>query len=151
MVQHCLESPIEMDSSEDGTSPALNYSIVNGATVSDKGLMDEVAKLLSRNPSKKAVLEKALSPTPSGKQRGDPVVLVIDEINFCWKSLASSKKKGQESAESALETIFRWASDPTFRLILIGISNSIGDNDAKAFHKLANVSRLLHLGGYQCF
>ena len=138
MVQHCLESPIEMDSSEDGSSPALKFSIVNGATVNEQGFFDEISKLLNKTSTSKAVLEKALSATASGKHKGDPVVLVIDEINFCWDGL--KKRRGQEATESALETIFRWASDPSFRFILIGISNSIGDRDAKTFHKLANVS-----------
>ena len=136
MVQHCLE----MDSSEEGTSPALKFSIVNGATVNEQGFFDEISELLNRTSTSKAVLEKTLSTTASGKHKGDPVVLVIDEINFCWDGL--KKRRGQDATESALETIFRWASDPSFRLILIGISNSIADKGAKAFHKLVNVSCL---------
>ncbi len=135
MVQYCLDYV--------SASNSLLYSIVNGAgSCSQEGLFKEIAKHTSKAKKLDVTkLEKALSST-SGKNKGKPIVLVIDEINFLWKGLLTKKKNAQKN-ETPLETIFRWASDPKYRFGLIGISNSVGDDDAKSLHKLAKVRILV--------
>ena len=110
----------------------LNASSLSSAEEILSKIAEKVVKKtnLSRN-----TIEKALS-VKSGQKARDFLILVVDEIDVLIKKSFESKK----DTESALSCIFRWASDPTFKLTLIGISNKVGSEEARLLHKQAKVS-----------
>ena len=54
-----------------------------------------------------------------------PLILVVDEIDLIIRQLFGSK------GDMNISNIFTWASESDYKLILIGISNSVGNKDAK--------------------
>jgi len=67
----------------------------------------------------------------SNRRTKDPIlILALDEINFLLKDSTTKDER------LLLNTIFTWASNPSYRLILIGISNSVGNACAKQLHSL---------------
>jgi Cdc6-like AAA superfamily ATPase len=73
-------------------------------------------------------LEKLLS---YGK-KGRPLFLIIDEVDFLLSSNSTTK--------SEIARVLQWGSDPNNRLAVIGISNSVGDDNAKYLHHNFSVS-----------
>ena len=58
------------------------------------------------------------------------LVLILDEIQFLMK---------HKSMDSTLIRILGWASKESYGLSVIGISNSVGDDDARLLHSKAKV------------
>lgn len=59
------------------------------------------------------------------KKINRPLILVLDEIDLVIRLLLNSK------GDNSMSNIFSWASDSDYKFILIGISNSVGNKDAK--------------------
>ena len=120
MVRHCVNQ-----------FPEANIKFVKATdfTASSESLYSEISSMISKKRYSGDVehLEKEL-----GKMKKGHVFLVIDEIDFLW-----SKSNNNDSVFS---TVLGWASNPEMRLAVIGVSNSIGDNAAKAVHNLTKVS-----------
>lgn len=115
-------------------STRMVHSFVKSTDISyaPEKLFKSIASAIGKKCHKnKEALETALK---SRKNKG-PVVLVIDEIDFLCKP-----KTNKQNEESVLHTIFRWAADFDNRLVVIGISNSVGDDIAKSIHRSAKVS-----------
>ncbi len=129
MVKHCVNIVADKAKSQK-KSTRMVHSFVKSTDIisAPETLFDTIASILSQKIVNKSTegLEKALT---SGKNKG-PVVLIIDEIDFLWKP-----KKNKQNKESVLDTIFRWAADFENRLVVIGISNSVGDESAKSIHR----------------
>ena len=112
MVRHCVNQ-----------FPEANIKFVKATdfTASSESLYSEISSMISKKRYSGDVdhLEKEL-----GKMKKGHAFLVIDEIDFLW-----SKSNNNDSVFS---TVLGWASNPEMRLAVIGVSNSIGDNAAKA-------------------
>lgn len=66
-----------------------------------------------------------------------PYVVIFDEIDFLMNSAG---KKKSTIGFRCVHTLVKWASDHSKRLILIGISNCVGDDIAKCITSLSKVS-----------
>lgn len=112
---------------------------LNAASVSaPEAILDEIAKITGKknsDPSNPDSIMKLL--LKNSKQKKIHVVLVLDEVDFLLKGLGNKKKKFDESV---LGILLGWASNPSCRFSLIGISNSVGSSDARTLHKYAKVS-----------
>ena len=109
---------------------------------SPESILEEITKAIGTDVTNdQNAIEKALKSTK--KRKKIKIILVIDEIDFLLKDLVGKKKMKENSAFSS---ILSWASDPACRMALIGISNSVGDNNARLLHNCAKVSNLrMHL------
>jgi hypothetical protein len=66
-----------------------------------------------------------------------PYVVIFDEMDFLVNSAGMKKStKGFQ----CVQTLVKWASDHSKRLVLIGISNCVGDDIAKCITSLSKVS-----------
>ena len=110
---------------------------VSGATVLKKELiLDKIAIALGKNvASDKYAIEKALGST----KRKIFVILVLDEIDFLLRDFVYRKEIKEDSV---FGSVLKWASDSNFRMALIGISNSVADENARLLHMSAKVSYL---------
>jgi hypothetical protein len=66
------------------------------------------------------------------------MILVLDEFDLLVADSGSNS-----GTEEYLRTLIRWASDQTMRFVLIGISNTVGDN--KKGHRLKNLGMVRFL------
>lgn len=93
-------------------------------------ILEDIAKALGKDvASDRISIESALRSTL--KKRKTYVILVLDEIDFLLKDIGNRKMKD----DSAFSSILKWASDSTFRMALIGISNSVGNADARLLYR----------------
>jgi len=123
MVKHCAESYASKD---------IDYSFIKATDIqsSPKSIFTIIATMVGKKCSKNInQLEKSLC----GKH-SRPLFLIIDEIDFLWSS--------NTTTESEISRVLHWASDPNNRLAVIGISNSVGDDNAKSLHRNFRVSLL---------
>lgn len=130
MVKHCTNLAKKTQRAQF----KMVSSFVNSTDIrsTPEKLLEHISKMIGKNALKndRQKLESALT---TGKSKG-PVVLIIDEIDFLCCSQASNKKE-----ESVLDTIFRWTSDVENRLVVIGITNSVGDDIARSLHDKVEV------------
>ncbi len=110
----------------------LNASSLSSAEEILPKIADKVVKKTSKSRN---TIEKALAAN-SGKKTKDHLILIVDEIDVLIKKCLGRKKDDK----SALSCVFRWAAEPTFQLVLIGISNKISSDEARLLHQQANVS-----------
>lgn len=61
------------------------------------------------------------------------LIMILDEIQFLMK---------HKSMDPTLIRILSWASNKTYGLSVIGISNSVGDKDARLLHSKAKVREI---------
>jgi len=130
MVRHCIHL---ISRSLINTQWSKSVSLVlNASTIqTPENLLSEIAESLGLKRSSKATtVGNALAFKNSGGVQGSPLILALDEIDFLIKN------ERMVETDSILSTIFRWASDSSYRMILIGISNSVGNECAKRLHKL---------------
>ena len=134
-MNHCLHHATRAESNN---SLAPIVKTLNVAHIqSAQNLLSEIAISLeiSSAAQLETVDEALKSKNNARTSKSKPLIFVLDEIDMLISGTTQSKDN-----KSILNTIFQWASDPSYRLILIGISNSVGNKDAKKFHSLAKVS-----------
>jgi len=101
------------------------------AVASPNFLLSRIAETLGKDQSSPSdVVEKVLS----RKTLKPPLILVLDEIDFLLQG-----KDYSAADKSLLNTILNWASKPSYKLILIGISNSVGNTLAKRIQNVVKV------------
>jgi Cdc6-like AAA superfamily ATPase len=123
MVKNCAES---FDSDN------VDYSFIKATDIqsSPKDIFVTIANMVGKKCSSKDVdqVEKLLS----YRKKGRPLFLIIDEVDFLLSSNSTTK--------SEIARVLQWGSDPNNRLAVIGISNSVGDDNAKYLHHNFSVS-----------
>lgn len=129
-MNHCIKLISE---SSEHKSVSL---ILNAATLqSPNNLLSEIAeKLGKKRSSASETIGQALQLKPNRKTTDSTLIVALDEIDFLLQGIQRTKDES-----SLLNTILQWASQPSYRLILIGISNSVGDECAKRLHNLVKV------------
>ena len=68
------------------------------------------------------------------------LVMILDEIQFLMKS---------KTIDSTLGKMLSWASSQAHELTIIGISNAVGDDDARLLQSKAEVAKVLVFEPYQ--
>ncbi len=91
-----------------------------------KSLTTQIAKAIGKTSNTSIeTIEKSLQ-----KNSRCHLVMILDEIQFLMKS---------KTMDPTLVKILEWASSEMHELTIIGISNSVGDNDARLLHSKAKV------------
>lgn len=126
------------DASDNGSS-TLQCEFINAAHISSpQQILHKIAGSVDNKPLDIKKVELSLLQTKKNRKH-PPVILILDEIDLLLvgKNNRIQTAKGEEPF---LKTLFRWASDPQSKFILIGISNSVGNRNAKRLDKLGKVS-----------
>ncbi len=133
MVKHCVNI-VEGKENIKNKSRRMKHCFIKSSDVisAPEMLFDAISRALGQKPNKRSKEDLETSLT-SRKNKG-PIILIVDEIDFLWKP-----KTKNLNSESVLDTIFDWASDVENRLVVIGISNSVGDESAKSIHHCVKV------------
>jgi len=136
LVKHC----VDLATKTDGETQEIFLNA--GNVTSGDFLISEVAMALGKTKnSSSATVEKKLK---SSSKNSKDIILVLDEIDFLYDEKVLKKiHKSKDREESSLQCVLRWAKDPTCRLKLVGISNSIGDGNAKMFHQVTKSDELI--------
>jgi Cdc6-like AAA superfamily ATPase len=115
-INYCIKRVMsEVQTSSTGS---LSFLYINGANVhSSSHLFSEMASILNVKSVEK--IENRL------QKLDHPLILVIDEIDLLMRQLFGP------NGEMNMSNLFSWASDSSYKLIFIGISNSVGSKDAK--------------------
>jgi Cdc6-like AAA superfamily ATPase len=100
-----------------------------GASSADLSI-DDISKALLGRSDVIGEVKKTLKRT--SKKHKVHLIVVLDELDFLLTSTSKMKN-------SVLGEILSWASDPLYRLSIIGISNSVGDEIARRLHKNAKI------------
>jgi len=139
LVNHCIKLISE---SSEHKSVSL---ILNAATLqSPKNLLSEIAEKLGKKRSSGSdVISQALQLKPHRKTADPTLIIALDEIDFLLQGMG----KGTEEIP-LLSTILQWASQPSHRFILIGISNSVGNESAKRLHNLVKFDKEIVFNPY---
>jgi len=139
LVNHCIKLISE---SSEHKSVSL---ILNAATLqSPNNLLSEIAeKLGKKRSSASETIGQALQLKPNRKTTDSTLIVALDEIDFLLQGIQRTKDES-----SLLNTILQWASQPSYRLILIGISNSVGDECAKRLHNLVKFDKEIVFNPY---
>jgi len=116
--------------------PACKSLYLNAASiVSYENVIEEIAGALGKKSNSTSNMVQAIGKTLKRKNT-TPLILVIDEIDFLPANYERSKSK----KASHMDIVFQWAAQIEFALTVICISNSVGDNFAKTFHKMVKVN-----------
>ena len=124
------------------SSAALSFCFVSAADIaSAKSVIESIANALSMNPKRSSVehVRKALV----GGNKCSCLIMVIDEIELLLSDKSTTSDKPVSSGEEALKMLGDWSAAQDIRFALIGISNSIGNQQAKRLQKFGLVSFFL--------
>lgn len=116
---------------------------LSAADLPADAIISEIANKLGVGKGKSVdrdKVEKALKAS-SGKNAGGYLFLVLDEVDFLLKNCGNNKKINKESA---LSCVLEWAVNPSCRLAIIGISNSVGNTEARLLKRSFKVSVMLY-------
>jgi hypothetical protein len=117
--------------------------IVNANSLSSQQLYDTMADALSlgkRRCTQKDLI-KVLSASQSGKRsfKWSCLVVVVDEVDLLLLERRASSEKPSRGSEKALKTLMDWSMDENFHLALIGVLNSVGNENFKILQQLGPV------------
>lgn len=129
-MKYCVNEIVKHDSN-------IHALFLNSASLaSPDAILGEMSKIIGKKTKSTTPDSIGQALLKSSKQNKTHIVFVLDEIDFLLKGIGNKKKA---FADSTLGTVLSWASDPLYRLTLIGISNSVGSSDARLLHKFAKV------------
>jgi len=122
MVKYCIEVLETDDLNTD-----FKHAFVKATDIvtSPSDLIHTISVIIGKKTTIKKIeqVEKRLT---SGFKNG-PIFLFIDELDFLLQKVPSN--------DSVVANVLRWACDPNNRLVVVGISNSVGGNGAKVLHE----------------
>lgn len=131
LINHCLSTIQDSNKYHACKSVYLNAASI----VSYENVIKEIAGALGKNSNSTSTAILAIEKTLRRKH-AKPLILVIDEIDFLTMNHERSKAK----QESHMDIVFRWAAKIEFALTVVCISNSVGDDFAKTFHRMVKVN-----------
>jgi hypothetical protein len=115
-----------------------SFCFVSGADIaSASSVIESIANALSMNPKRNSV-ENVRKTLVWGK-KCSCLIMVIDEIELLLSDKSSTSDKPVTSGEEALKMLGDWSAAQDVRFALIGISNSIGNQQAKRLQKFGLV------------
>lgn len=121
MVKHCMEA-LEKDQ-----NMKYAHSFIKATDIerSPNDLLHTISTMMGKKIGIKKVqqMEKWLT----SRLKQGPIFLVIDEIDFLLEKVPSN--------DSIIAIVLGWASDPNNRLVVVGMSNSVGGDGAKTLHE----------------
>ncbi len=122
-----------------------SFCFVNAADViSPKAISEKIADALKLKGQRRTIeqVRKALDSSQSAKRASSCscIILIIDEIELLLSERGKTSDIPTSNGEEALKMLGEWASDQNFTFALIGISNSIGNQQAKRLQKFGLVS-----------
>jgi len=135
IINNCVKHVAEVWDASDNGSSTLQCEFINAAHISSpQQILHKIAGSVDNKPLDIKKVELSLLQTKKNRKH-PPVILILDEIDLLLvgKNNRIQTAKGEEPF---LKTLFRWASDPQSKFILIGISNSVGNRNAKRLDKL---------------
>jgi hypothetical protein len=65
--------------------------------------------------------------------------VVVDEVDLLLLERRASSEKPSRGSEKALKTLMDWSMDENFHLALIGVLNSVGNENFKILQQLGPV------------
>jgi len=145
IINHCVKIISENYEKDDKKlAPVSKYINSSHVQCPTTDILTEVAKCIGKKYSSIERLGQSLTFNTTKAGKG-PIVLILDEVDLLLKNTNNFEGQGK----SFLEILFGWSSDPRFRLILIGISNSVGNNDAARLHKMGKIEKELIFESYK--
>ena len=125
--------------------PLPSICFVNAADIiSPKHISEKIADALSLKGKRRTPehVKKALDSSQSGKRATtcSCLILIIDEIDLLLSEKGKTSNNPSSAGEEALKMLGEWASSDKFRFTLIGISNCVGNLQAKRLQKFGLVS-----------
>jgi hypothetical protein len=112
----------------------LKHCYMNGSahSINPEGVYKCISSMINGSSSYSSV--EQLDTKLSKKQKRLPYLVMVDEIDFIL-TLGHKHSRGLQ----CVQTLVKWASNQSKRLILIAISNSVGDDTAKLITSLSEV------------